>query len=255
MVAIADFDTYTRGMKRSMEDKLFFLSYLDDIGSFVDFGCADGTLLNYVHEFNPDLELHGIDASQQMLNRCVHLVPEAQTHISTMPAIKGLNYTDSALNLSSVLHELYSYSDQDNIDLFWQCINDNGYQYVFIRDMCCDAFYESDPAHYKAIVSSKKYEKQLEEFQERWGTIKVERNLIHFLLKYRYQTNWQRELDEHYLPVTDAGLDRLLCQNGKYRLVYKERYTLPWLKENVKKDFGITLTTPTHMKMIYALKQ
>lgn len=252
MVAINDLDTYTSGMKRSIDDKLFFLPYLDDIGSFVDFGCADGTMLSYIHEINPDLSLHGIDNSKQMLDRCQHLVPDAKTYMRTVPAGKGINYSDSALNLSSVLHELYSYSSYEQIADFWRCIDMHNYKYIFIRDMCNDSCSNTSFEDEIAIRRNSQYSQQLAEFENIWGSIGLKRQFVHFLLKYRYKTNWDREVQEDYLPVSKHFL--LSMFHKGYELVYLEHYTLPFLKKMVEKDFGIQLSEPTHIKMIFRAK-
>ena len=35
-----------------------------------------------------------------------------------------------------------------------------------------------------------------------------------------------------------------------YAPIYFEHYTLPFIRDRVKRDFGIELTDPTHVKMI-----
>ena len=58
---IANYDGYLSGMKKSLEDKLFFEKWLSDAEALVDFGCADGTLLAEIHNRYPKLKLSGID--------------------------------------------------------------------------------------------------------------------------------------------------------------------------------------------------
>ena len=43
--------------------------------------------------------------------------------------------------------------------------------------------------------------KELIDFSNKWGTIDNYKNLIHFLLKYRWKVNWNREVNENYFPI------------------------------------------------------
>lgn len=45
---------------------------------------------------------------------------------------------ECALNLSSIIHEVYSYSTKEEIDEFWSFVNYTGFKYIIIRDMCLD---------------------------------------------------------------------------------------------------------------------
>ena len=46
--AIADLNKYNTDMEKSMKDKIFFLDHIKvaDIDAIVDFGCANGALLD-----------------------------------------------------------------------------------------------------------------------------------------------------------------------------------------------------------------
>ena len=46
-------DIYVKRMAKSIYDKLFFVDKIfdDDISSFIDFGCADGTLISYAQQY------------------------------------------------------------------------------------------------------------------------------------------------------------------------------------------------------------
>lgn len=53
---------------------------------------------------------------------------------------------------------------------------------------------------------------------------------------------------EDYLGLTLEELNAMIPKN--YRVTYREHYTLPYVAWRIKKDFGIELKTPTHIKMI-----
>ena len=84
------------------------------------------------------------------------------------------------------------------------------------------------------------------------GSIGINKNLIHYLLKYRYTENWDRELNENYLPISKEKLLSLIPKN--YEVIFYEHYALPFLKEKVREDFGIILKDKTHIKLILKRK-
>ena len=83
-------------------------------------------------------------------------------------------------------------------------------------------------------------------FEDVWGPIcDVEKksinvkNLIHFLIKYRYQENWEREVRENYLPVTQDKLEKWLTSFMDYSLVHKESSHLDFYDTCWTKDFKL----------------
>ena len=71
-------------------------------------------------------------------------------------------------------------------------------------------------------------------------------------MKYRYVSNWEREVSENYLPLNIEDLIAKVSE--KYRVVYQKHYVLPFLQEQVEKDFGIVLEDPTHVQLILKLR-
>ena len=73
--------------------------------------------------------------------------------------------------------------------------------------------------------------------------------MLHFLLKYRYQENWERELRENYIPLT---VDELEKHFSEYETTYKQYEALPFICHQVKKDFNIDISNiPTHLHIIF----
>ena len=72
--------------------------------------------------------------------------------------------------------------------------------------------------------------------------------MIHYLLKYSYTHNWEREVRENYLGLSVEDLMKLIPND--YRVTYQEHYTLPYVAWQVKKDFGIDLRPPKHIKIV-----
>lgn len=265
-LTIPNIATYRAEMSKSMVDKLFFLDHVE-VNTLVDFGCADGTLLSFLSDMRPKMNLVGYDNSQEMIQ--LALGNEAWSHKSfesgLMPwFVSDWNYIQGlfkykkkdhtiALNLSSVIHEVYSYGDENSVNEFWDRVFNAGFDYIIIRDMLVSksADKESKAKDVEKIYNS--HNENLTEFESVWGPISNQRNLLHYLLKYRYNKNWFRELRENYLPITlEDMLSRIPTDKYSYELY--EHYTLPFVKSSVKKEFNITLTENTHIKMILKLK-
>ena len=94
----------------------------------------------------------------------------------------------------------------------------------------------------------------LKSFEDRWGTISDNyRTFMHYLLKYRYTDNWDREVNEDYLPVSLETVKSKIPNS--YKIVYEQDFLLPFLKQQVKQDFNVDLTHSTHTKMIIQNKE
>jgi|ERR1035437_2652897 hypothetical protein len=259
MENIKHIETYRAEMSKSMVDKLFFLDKID-VGLIVDFGCADGTMLKYVHEMRPDIELIGYDSSDEMIG----IAKEQFDDGSGVQFTSDFNYikemlpicyseTKTAIILSSVIHEVYSYGNEESIQIFWNNLFDTGFDYIVIRDMLMSKNVNHDATNGDISKVYSSNNPHVEEFEEQWGKITNHKNLLHYLLKYRYNKNWFRELRENYLPIT---LEDLLNQipTNKYKYEYYEHYILPFVQKSVKQEFGITLKDNTHIKLILKKK-
>lgn len=255
MQKINNYDVYTNGMSKSYQDKLFFLDKIkeENITGIVDFGCADGTLIDYMGKNVNGIKFVGYDIDENMVN----LARSKSSHTFSTDFNECLNNVEAdkaLLNLSSVLHEVYSYSTSDDIDLFWERVFDNNFAYIAIRDLCASESINrpSNINDYTKILQ-RTDRGQLAEYESIWGSIRENRNLVHYLLKYRYVENWSREVRENYFPLS---LERLLSKipTDKYEIVYFENYILPFTANKVKEDFDIDLHDNTHVKLLLKRK-
>ncbi len=253
---ITSLDTYNTEMQKALADKVFFMSVLDDTDALIDFGCADGSLLKVVHENKPGLKLIGIDMNEDMIEIARKDIPDGKFFVDTLPIIdKSVDTSNAAINLSSVLHEVYSYCSDEQIKAFWDALNNTGCKYIIIRDMLCNVHGDiSSPQDVDRVRTRKEYAGPLKDFEEVWGGIEDKRNLIHFLLKYRYRLNWDREVRENYLPLDETLLLSQLNLD-KYEIVKKELFVLPFISKNVKDTFEIELKDTTHIKLILKRKK
>jgi hypothetical protein len=252
---ISNLQSYIDGMNYSMRDKLFFTGMIN-FDVIVDFGCADGTFLEELSRTNPGVKLIGYDLDDTMLSKAKsRLGKKALFTNNWNEAIKyTTGFTNPLLNLSSVIHEVYSYSRPNVISKFWneQVFGDD-FRYITIRDMIPSLEIDKEEiGHFKddvRKVRSKSDKFYLDSFEKKWGTISDNyRTFVHYLMKYRFTDNWDREVNENYLPVSLETVKSKIPSD--YKIVYEEDFLLPFLKQQVKKDFNVELIHSTHTKMI-----
>ena len=251
MENINNIDIYNQRMAAGMADKLWWLRKIGDgIKVVVDYGCADGTLLSLVHHDRPDLILIGIDNNPKMLDLARENVPNA---IFCSPeAFKEFRFdlSNAILIMSSVIHEIFAY-DQDPIDTLTNLF-EYKFGYIAIRDMFV--------SNHKPVEQVTKVESdairsiadpnQIKDFEAHYGWVDDNRqNLMHFLLKYKYVENWKREVAENYFPIT---VERLLSRYVPigYTIEHMDHYLLPFIHDQIKKDFGLDLDDKTHLKLL-----
>lgn len=246
---IVDYSIYNKRMELSLIDKLFFADKIQP-DLLVDFGCADGTLIRHLKGLKPDLDVIGYDLDPNMakyssdefdISTDWNFVKNEVKHWAKRPA----------LNLSSVIHEVIHYGSRADIDEFWHKVFETGFEYIVIRDMVPSRSIDR-PSHindvtkiYRRFLGSN----LLADFESAWGSIENNKNLVHFLLKYRYaEPSWSREVRENYLPIHRESLLAKIPEN--YDVVFHEHYVLPYIYQTVKDDTGIELKDPTHIKLI-----
>lgn len=259
---ITDISHYRKEMAKSIIDKLFFLEQIDT-GLIIDFGCADGVMLSFIQELRPDIQLVGYDISKEMIdlandnkiweNKEKPFFTSNWEDIELLVKDRKNKGITTFITLSSVIHEVYSYGDEKSIKEFWNNLFNTGFDYIIIRDMLLSkkSHHESQVKDVEKIYKSKY--PHIQEFESTWGPITDYKNLLHYLLKYRYVKNWFRELRENYLPIT---LEEMLSKipTDSYSYDYYDHYILPFIERSVKKEFGITLKEPTHIKLILKKK-
>lgn len=263
MELIQNYQVYTERMNKSLADKLFFIDFLKEhpkIKTFVDFGCADGQLLKIINDIFPYFRLVGIDNNREMIVRARENVRNGffYSSISTPVAVM-YDKNGKVLNLSSVLHEIFSYISREQILYIFDKINLDKYDYIFVRDMnyreipsisscsCIDV----DKKVFELI--DKKCGSLRKDF-ENYYHVDISQNkraFIHFLLKYTYVENWNREMRENYFSFSIEQLINLL---PNYELIQYEPFVLPFKKDQVLNDFGYEIKNPTHFKAILKLK-
>lgn len=251
---IQNYSVYNEGMKKSLLDKIFFMDKID-ARVIIDYGCADGTLIHFLHSLFPEYQYIGYDIDEQMLEQARSKFDEDDMvgtilFTSNWKEVEKYSKSDiSAILLSSVIHEVYAYGTRKDVDTMWESIFSNSFDYIVIRDMIPSISMDkkSDINDVKNVMR-KSDSGHLREFEQVWGSIEQNKNLIHYLLKYRYTDNWEREVRENYFPINREEL--LSSIPDEYEIEFHEHFILPFLKNTVKKDFGIFIKDNTHLKLI-----
>ena len=256
-IPFTDQQMYNRQMTKTLNDKMFFTNILpEDDYVFVDFGCADGAMIKELKKIYPGSRFIGYDCSQSMIDAArLNVGQDIDTIFTTdfhkVEQVLGFEHdTKRVLILSSVIHEVYSYAESEkDIEFFWEVLTSDWFDYICVRDMMYDKsmIRPSDPDAVKRLRGNLNIAKQVEDFERVAGPITDNKNLVHFLLKYRYLVNWNREVNENYFPV---DIETFLKKFRKEDIIYLERFRVPFLDECIAEDFGISLTDYTHVKLI-----
>lgn len=255
MNAISDYNFYNNEMKKGIEDKLFFMNRID-IDIVVDYGCADGSLIEVMQEFHPQKEYLGYDFDPEMIKKAkIKNIPHAKFFSDFNELCDYLavyKNKKSMVLCSSLIHEVYSYGNEESIKTFWNNIYSDKFNYVVIRDM---AFSEKEvnkdtQSKWHNVERLRKHANpiHLSHFESIWGSVEKQENMVHFLLKYRYEKNWSREVEENYFPVSVEEHMAYIPDN--FQLIHFEHYPLAFNQKTIKEDFNINLSTNTHIKMI-----
>ena len=262
MPEIKNYDIYNSEMEKGMKDKLFFIKFLNpDLSyTFIDFGCANGKLLEQlskIRENSDDLYI-GYDKSPDMIsfaksqwNGIGHIL--FTTHWDDCLGLKN-----PILILSSVIHEVISYGTKPEIDNFWDVVFKSNFDYIFIRDMCCSKTMNREvPKSYgenwfwdKLYADNEHNEffvQQVKQFEDKWGSVFTVKNFLHFLLKYRYVVNWDRELQENYFALSQKELLSRIASSD-YDVLNFSRFQLPIIKKYTHSTTN-TIMDSTHVKV------
>ena len=250
---IQDMGIYLNGLQKSVVDKMFFVDKIfEPITTIVDFGCANGELIKALQLCFREYRYIGYDINEDMLCAAKANAPDAEYYAHWEDI--SVDVATSLLNISSTIHEVYSYSSEEEIALFWERVFHSGFQYIAIRDMM---FSEQEKQylnqdHLTLVRENITYRDKLRDYESLWGPIASQHDLLHYLLKYKYAQNWEREVRENYVPLTIEQLFSILPE--EYEIAYMDHFTLPYIAWQIREDFQLDVCTPTHIKMILKRK-
>lgn len=242
---------YNDNMRKSMMDKIFFIDKIQaDI--FVDFGCADGSMINLMNDIFPRKHYYGYDRNEKMIELArknntggnCGFFSDWSKLLKQIEIVKKVN---NKLNLkvcivfSSVLHEI------ENKPEFFDVIDLSVFDYVVIREM----FFEYDRHFTIGQINSIIKHLQPEIIDYYGGKIYEDRNIVQSMFKSYYKENLKLELLEDYFSFDNTVMN-YIERKFKLKSLYKEKFILPYWRETIIRDFGIDLSVlTTHIKLIY----
>ena len=262
-VGIANNDIYLANMAKSFGDKAWFLKYMpEDVTMIVDFGGGAGEFAEFCKKKTGNkIKYVVIDNNPTFLSSAKEKDIQCYESLQSLREAEGKNLKTALLVLSSVIHEVYSYKDDfyDDVGVFWSDVKKCDFKCIAIRDMSIsEKAFKTAPIDtliwiYQNVFCSNEltfkghtFAEITSSFEEVWGPLcdvelrKVNvKQMFHFLIKYRYQENWEREVKENYLPVSQDKLQHWLTQFMDYELVHKESSHLAFYDECWTKDFKL----------------
>lgn len=236
-------DIYTTEMSKSIWDKAFFMDKVPGVRCIIDFGCADGAMIRYLAPLFPDITFVGYDISQELIDRARRTSPfyhnvvffcgsEKRGAHNCISYVKDL-FVDSeiCINFSSVLHEIFSCSASGKA-VIKTMVEEIKPQFITIRDM----YFHKGTRHGSSYTRSPQQawfedaKDYINAFEHVYGSINNEKELMHFLMKYRWKDNgWETEMNENYFSWKIEDFEQLV--DYRYTTVFENYYQLPYLTQ------------------------
>ena len=247
IVDIINYNCYLTKMSKTFFDKAWFVSHLpEDICTIVDVGCADGSFMEFLKRSGLDFEYIGIDNDPEMQRLTKEKGFTCYSSIKEFKESGCIFEENMCVVLNSVVHELYSYFNESVLSDIYALHP----KYIAIRDMMYNPidrtrFYLPIDDYEKIInVFKEKYPEQYEQFYKFHHHQNYEKQIAHFLLKYMYTENWDREVKEDYLSYDINQIRNYFCENfifpdSNYHIEFQTFYKLPYLVNKWKKDFDL----------------
>ena len=249
-----DFNIYKLNLHKAMEEKMFFLEYINpnDYDFIIDFGCGTGELLRLVR---PQVDLNrtrliGFDTSVEMIDYANNYERDIWKSIDFISDIDELRTTlayaqgGKLIIFSSVLHEMTPEQQGVAMELMTIC------DAVVIRDMKRPLNNEPISNTTRERIISQVAPWQVDLFESRWGRIEDKEQMYRFFLMNEFVENFESEVEEDYFSVPWSEITWTLSEHDFVPL-YELSYTLPYRRQQVKKRFNHIMQDITHRKIIY----
>lgn len=249
---ISDKEIYLSRMSKPLQEKLRVAKYIPAGAERVlDVGCADGTVTCALAKLFPDIQFLGIDLDQDFIDKAAEKanaegLKNVRFERIYLRELLARKEKYDAVIFVSVLHEFYTYGE--GISSVLKAIADAhellcNKGEIVIRDMILNEYskrteFQSDSLVTK-IQSISNLRPLIEDFEKIFCPMKYQYEINHFLLKYMYRENWERESKEHYVPVTFDQYEKIFALLGM-ELQLKDSYLIPYLEQRWKNDFGFT---------------
>ena len=256
-------NVYNARMSNGMEDKLFFQDKLKNVVDvYVDFGCADATLIKTLCRNYPEKVFIGFDSNKKMIKLAnqnlfdnangrweeridnAAITDDWDYLIEFLQTFKK-NGSKICLILSSVLHEV------ENKKSFIKFLKLENFDYLVIRDM----FFKGSITTNERQVYIDKLPKLISKY---YGDSLMydDEVLMQAMFKNYYLENLDiTEMMENYFSFNEKHLNLFL--NYTEEVLYEDYFVLPYWKNFLYKDFHFDFSkhdVTTHIKLILKLK-
>jgi SAM-dependent methyltransferase len=248
MDQISNSARYLERMSKPLQEKLKIAKFIPKrTKAVLDVGCADGTITLALAEMFPEIKFVGIDFNEEFI-KIAKEKAEGKNNVSfeniyLRERLANPERFDVVL-FCSVLHEFFSYGE--GISTVVKALADahealNPKGMLIIRDMILYD-YASKSSLWVTDMKEKirireEFVPLMADFEKTFGEISSVKQLNHFLLKYMYGDNWEREGKENYVPVSFEEYDQILSLLSM-QVLFQRSSTIPYLKEKWKGDFN-----------------
>jgi len=243
---------YAKSMNASMIEKVKFLPYVKS-GKILEQGCGNGAVLELLSNSFKSSTIYGTDISDTMLTFARSRNYQNKNVELLKANVKEQYFNDNSLDTiiyCSILHEVFSYTNYDH-NAVRNTLKNSYYSLkkggrIIIRD----GVKEQQGDYYLSFnneIVRKKFYKFAKEFGphkikyiEFNNKIKASKNdVMEFLSKYIYDTNWNIEVKEQFGVFTLDEYSQELEKIG-FKILHKESYLIDWLRQtHYEKDFQI----------------
>jgi len=241
---------YLERMSKPLQEKLKIAKFIPvSAKTFLDVGCADGTVTLALADMYPEINFLGIDMNEEFIKIAQKNV-DKRTNVKfeccyLRERLANTEKFDVVL-FCSVLHEFFSYGE--GISTVVKALSDaheilekDGI--LIIRDMILYDYADKSSLWLEEmkekVVARGGIFFQFSDFEKIFGKIDSVKQLNHFLLKYMYSDNWNREGKENYVPVSFEKYDELFNLLSM-QILFQRSSALPYLKDKWKDDFGFS---------------
>ena len=262
MDKIEDISSYISGMSTTIKDKCWWIDKIpDDVNTVIDYGCAQGDLAIMIDKLAPNrFRYIGVDCSEEMLALARHNFSfHSPASIVTLfyrelpDAIDHCDPSKTVLVLNSVIHEIFSYLSNAEYKVLLREMFSAGFRCIAIRDMSVPIIHMQNTQIEKVVdaIESSKYAPLWKEYLGCSGMDNLPIKITEFFLKYRYTSNWNREIKEIYLwPwLATLAIDGYM-EMGRYAVTDEEKFSIPYIRQKIHSDFGIDWPYDTHKKVL-----
>ena len=251
---IVDRNGYLARMTGPLQDKLRPTIYFPrNTRAILDIGCADGSVTIEMAKMFPKALVRGIDLDSGFIitaqkNAEAQKVENVVFEQAFIRDVLDRNDKYDVTSTSSTNHEIAHY-DPDKRRALVVALSRMGsllrdeQSVMAVRDMILHQSMQTAtfmmPQVIEKIRQQTEVATQLKDFEDLFGHLRTQEQVNHFLLKYFYTQNWDRELREHYLPYTVEEYNQLLPLMDM-QIIHQKYYLLPFLKNKWSQDFGLT---------------